>query len=924
MRSRTPRAARALPLCLAALSACAVAPDDAPDPGRADPVTVSERGRVIRVTPMTVYNVAIASIGNTTFETRNCSPGADPVLHVFDRTLELGFDDNGAGGVNARVRIVNLASTYTVLAHARTDAAAGQCDLYRDGAFVTRLTVGGVQLTLSNVAAREAVELARHPGGADGPLTLLRLSGLSAQAFVRGTAAEGASYPVPAASASATFVVASNVLAGEARVFVNDAALADADGDGLGDALEAWAGTCSTRTGTAQGYPCSRVANPRDTDGDGLTDAWELRGRRDVSPAQPLQAWGADPRHKDLFVEVDRAPPAAGAAATVPSPATLRTAAARWQDTVAQLSLADAAAHAALLDNPDGMPGVSVHFDTGMTAAAGDVTLHGDWGGATALPAGTDYKTAWQMALTPARRGMFHWALAVEGGGGQTSGFPLTFGAGDGASLAHELGHSVGLEHWGSGASPVNCVPNYPSAMNYLYSSTQPFSDGLDLAPMNNVALVESGALAASPRRDRIAARLESALDLFVDRATWSVDWNRDGLIAPAGAAVRAYANAAPHVDCEGTTTLRARVTNASSLRSPAAARLGGATYVFYSVLGATKYNRADTGFGCTGPAQTSCGTFGPVRAGPDLDTQQGVELVDVSAGSLQYALLAGVGGDGVLRAARMWRTSTSENFEAPRDVATGVVGEPALTNDGSSTAFAAWRGTDGYLHQARYSVAAGWTAPSRAVTDAGAAIAIVADSAPGLGRGLIPSVSTVTSTYGLFHTARNVLKLYRFDPITLRWSDTGMVEGTHQVRARPSLAWVASSATDTSGGQLHVTYRGENGSLYLMRSFVRTTRNADGSLSRAARLGLVAPFNNAWMTVYGADLLFDRGVDVNLRAFVTHADAWDTQVVFYPLADGIVDRSYGDHDDWSFVRSHLCASVANPGNTVASPVACP
>jgi hypothetical protein len=98
-------------------------------------------------------------------------------------------------------------------------------------------------------------------------------------------------------------------------VFRNDV-LTDADGDGLGDRLEAALGTCGSAAASASGVACATVADPRDTDGDGLWDSWEVLGvvpwRLDSTGAVvlgteyvPLQMWGANPLHKDIFIEVD-------------------------------------------------------------------------------------------------------------------------------------------------------------------------------------------------------------------------------------------------------------------------------------------------------------------------------------------------------------------------------------------------------------------------------------------------------------------------------------------------------------------------------------------------------------------------------------------------------------------------------------------
>jgi hypothetical protein len=100
---------------------------------------------------------------------------------------------------------------------------------------------------------------------------------------------------------------------GRVRVARNDVALPehDPDGDGAMNSRPP-SEPCSVRAGIRGGFNCACAADARDTDGDGISDGWEVSGRRlylRLSPPMfdyvPLPKWGADPRHKDLFVEVD-------------------------------------------------------------------------------------------------------------------------------------------------------------------------------------------------------------------------------------------------------------------------------------------------------------------------------------------------------------------------------------------------------------------------------------------------------------------------------------------------------------------------------------------------------------------------------------------------------------------------------------------
>ncbi len=69
---------------------------------------------------------------------------------------------------------------------------------------------------------------------------------------------------------------------------------------------------------------------------------------------------------------------------------------------------------------------------------------------------------------------------------------------------------------------------------------------------------------------------------------------------------------------------------------------------------------------------------------------------------------------------------------------------------------------------------------------------------------------------------------------------------------------------------------------------------------------------------------MFEPGKDTNLRAAISYDFGdWKDRAVFQPPADGIVDLSYGSFNDWGQIAKSACASIANPGNLVASPMPC-
>lgn len=236
-------------------------------------------------------------------------------------------------------------------------------------------------------------------------------------------------------------------------------------------------------------YPSQPLiaAPDNDADGDGLSDEWEANGYRSHGEWVPLHRMGADPLHKDVFLEMDY-----DAGAAVPRPA---------------LSAAWNAMDQVPVPNPDGRPGITLHVDGGPHVG---MTLSEPWGSLsraeeldlpdhldTAAPCTgpidmTTYRQLRNEHLSAARRAAFRYVLAVKHATsgnncttGQADGIPGTglvigtwSGFPDGSdgpmgatavagTLLHELGHTMNLLH--GGGDDITFKPNYPSVMNYLY-----------------------------------------------------------------------------------------------------------------------------------------------------------------------------------------------------------------------------------------------------------------------------------------------------------------------------------------------------------------------------------------------------------------------------------------------------------------------
>lgn len=241
-----------------------------------------------------------------------------------------------------------------------------------------------------------------------------------------------------------------------------------------------------------------------DEDGDGLPDSWEISGvdyDGDGVIDLDLPAMGANPRRKDIFVEIDY---------MVKAPTVdwfgLKLGGHSHKPKKAALEAVRAAFANAPVSNPDGSTGITIHIDAGpdslmkpgadwgsrsRSGPVPEVTVLGsmedngwyDW---------TEFEKIKRDNFELSRADVFHYCLFAhdppldqdgkEAFGGISRGIPASdFIVMDGGSLGapeqaacfmHELGHNLGLGHGGDVLCPYNYKPNYLSIMNYTFSWT--------------------------------------------------------------------------------------------------------------------------------------------------------------------------------------------------------------------------------------------------------------------------------------------------------------------------------------------------------------------------------------------------------------------------------------------------------------------
>lgn len=585
------------------------------------------------------YAVSLQANQTVTFETVNLSSGADPVLHLWDPFVkhEIAFDDNSAGGKAARLTFTAPRNILLVLiVRPRAVWSKGACDINRDGtAWKSGAQLQGWLHPLLNLEANEDIVVVSPPAGPESHrFYILSEDGLHLE--YRAGAARWTKWTVPAGfSTFRNFLMGTSPDQGnrKVRLLRNDAKLAgrDPDGDGLGSQLERQLKTCSVKTESFDAFECSTAADLRDTDGDGIPDGWEVLGREWQSPTGstiyvPLPHFGADPRHKDLFVEVDyrrltKAENDAAEARHMPA-AVARDFARIYGDDETTHPLLRAY-HGRLLNNPDLQPGIRVHLDTGLEPETdADSAIYGNWGGYNAIDAlrnpssgnweGQAPGALWKTKMHPSRYGIFKYGPGHWDGGGQCgAGVACGYNMRDSGNTTHEMGHSFGLSHSGVGQAETigaNCKPNYPSLMNYSYVGQRRFSDGRDRSPLNNANLAEWKAI--SPSNTQYLSDITNVFRYPVDAQNGHVDWNLDGTIAPTGQTVRAYANNAPGNSCEFTRMNQVELQNAKTNSSLALARFDGKTYLFFvDPSGAVKYATSTSNWQCSSAYEGCAGS---------------------------------------------------------------------------------------------------------------------------------------------------------------------------------------------------------------------------------------------------------------------------------------------------------------------------
>lgn len=882
--------------------------------------------RVNRVTASPVYQRWVwLTPGWHYLQTTGTSAGGDPVLHVWGPRYsgtayigdgEAGRDDDSGGGVEAFLWVnVPVASWFRAIVHNENPGQQGTTNLYVDGAVVaSSVAFAGNRIGFpGGTPAFHVHESALAPNGpSDTVLYGIACSGEMIAFDDNGGVGTAARLSGPSGICW-VWLSSGTQPAGPAFLYVNDWST-DTDGDGLGRALEDELGTCD---GDSLSY-CSTIYNTQDSDRDGLSDTAEICGIDDPALPQHLPRWGATPTHKDVFVEVDytdefATQPVVGADAT------------------AMQALYNTGAAADLI-NPDGTPGIRLHFDIGIPPATTTVaTLYGAWGGSS-RSTDRSYPSAADTERAVVRRGVFHYALAGLGwGGGQGYHYGDRLGWGVQTwerfvqSFAHELGHNLGLGHDGhSSWGGMNCKPNYRSLMNYAFGGDG-FSLGLNTRRINPADAYE-------PLGTGGDATYLSTNPFFLNATPTQVDWNRDGAYS---GWVRAPVTWATWVGCDAMVQNWRTVIEDGSMyaASPELVKVGSRLYLFYVGSDERVHYRqgAVSGLGwhgsCPGGGALgdTCMTWGPDQLVPTLANVRSVTALEW--------------GGGVLLAIKTHLSSVRTLSAGTVDVAGNFTGWTTDTWFGANTA-AEPELSRVYVDPARFGtseviglfyVEAGqhkwytatsrtgpWAAQGQLLDTEG--VGLTGAIGPGVinwpSRGAGISNAAIGTACGAFPNAANEAGFFCYEKPTHRWKRvSGAFPATATVNAKPSLmyhtfrsTWGSPLAGNVRGQFMLATIAGSGPTMWISDA-LDTTNPPELTFFR--NYGAVG---NAWTNLVPATNVtmyedLDLAAAKGTWTFMGSA-AGRAHLQFFPQFDGSVWTSLADGNDFRVMERGICAGM--------------
>lgn len=281
----------------------------------------------------------------------------------------------------------------------------------------------------------------------------------------------------------------------------------------------------------------------------------------------------------------------------------------------------------------------------------------------------------------PTRRGLLRYGIITDlSGGGQASG-PVQVSGLNHGSLIHELGHTLGIQHWGHnawGTQGPDCIPHYFSLMRY--GGPWQFSVVDTAATLNPAITVEQETFGPE---FTYAPFADEPYNYTVSSNT--VDWNRDGSPESGAAEYRTPSLSLYNSSCGAFVQGSQPLSNSDSIVGPVdLVRAGNRIYAVWVDGTEIKYQFATHGAmgnkGCTGspdPSGGACLTWSSTYTLVAGGTPQGISIYSFE-GNLWTAERSSanqltirrntINGNGTLSQWQSWSMSTqSPSSQASR-----------------------------------------------------------------------------------------------------------------------------------------------------------------------------------------------------------------------------------------------------------------
>ena len=558
------------------------------------------------------------------------------------------------------------------------------------------------------------------------------------------------------------------------------------------------------------------------------------------------------------------------------------------------------------------------------------------------------------------RRGRFHYGVAMsEFGGGQSTIAQARFASGLGKlEFFHELGHAIGLEHWGHdawGQNGVECMPHYRSLMNYD-KKTYAFTTRDDPLQINPGAISEIGTFGPS-WTGGYSFFLEDPYYYTPPTGSAGVDWNRDGGL---GAGLwRAAALTAAGKSCQAYSQGQTIIDPEPAITGPVdLVRFGSNLYAMWSDGTNLRAQSAPLGTAgsksCTGSAGNIPGTClswsGTFTLASLTEGLRGVTALSHN-GSLFVATATSFGTLTVYRyipGALLPLTLVSTQQYLPDAAGMRALGTPELvvrhTLATGPTLILLYHGRDHTYRSFAWNGST-WTDEGALIDDAtGLAIA-----APVGGDGpaakswpdttLQPAwAANEYRTLAVLPAANTAAQLYLHTGVGNRWGDVVSGFAAPSVVGKPFLEF--RPVRSDSGlpdalfsGHFMVGWQrscGTGTNCPWVETTALVSRSDPPAVANMNALPERDWLQNTWAIVQpgSSAALFSEATLDNVFGLFPSGVGPYLGVTFYPHADGAPLQTYSTYSDFRLMEDYVCLSVGgqqNPGNscgvTASSPL---